>query len=105
MRSKGLNRVLLGALLVLGIGASPQGVRQAERWQREADLARTFGQWDVAYDRCFKLAEIFPGTPHGRLALRMAHHMQDWGLSPHRSPASDDPVSWTCEALDLVTWP
>ena len=43
--------------------------------------------------------------PHSRISVGLARHMQDWALSPNRSPASDDPVSWICEALDFVTWP
>ena len=105
MRSNWLRIALLGGVLALGTGASPAGVRQADRWHREADLARAHGQWDIAYDRYFKLAQVFPGTPHGRMAVGPARRMQEWGLTPHRSPASDDPVSWICEAFDFVTWP
>ena len=60
MRSNCLRLALLGGLLALGTGASPEGVRQADRWQKEADLARAGGQWDIAYDRYFKLAETSP---------------------------------------------
>ena len=106
MRSNNLLRFgLLAGVLVLGTGASTQGVRQAERWQREADLARAGGLWDVAYERYRDIAEVFPGTPHGRMAAARAQWMQGWGVSPDRSAASEDPLALTCELFDLVTWP
>lgn len=105
MRADAIKLGLLAAVLLLGTGASPDGVRQADRWSHKAQMAHATGQWDVAYDYYMKVAETFPGTPHGRLALRMARHMQDWAISPARSPADEDPVSLTCELFDLVTWP
>ena len=106
MRSDWLRFGLLAGLLLLGVGASsPAGVRQADEWQREADLARAGGQWDIAYRRYGMLADLFPGTPHGRMGAARARWMQDWGLAPNRSSASDDPVSWTVEAFEFFTWP
>ena len=106
MRSDWLKLGLIMGLLVLGTGASStEGVKQAERWQREADVARACSQWDVAYQRYMMLADLFPGTPHARRALRWARRMEDWAASPDRPAASEDPVSWTCELFDLVTWP
>ena len=95
----------LAGLLLLGAGASAQGVRQAERWQWEADVARALGQWDVAYDRSEKTATIFPGMPHGRIAVGRAERARELGVNPNRSPASDDPISWLNEIFDFVTWP
>lgn len=105
MRSNHLRFALLGALMVLATGASTGGVKEADRWQKEADVARANNQWDIAYDRYFRIAQTFPGTPHGIVAARRARWMQNWALSPDRSPASEDPVSWTCELFDFVTWP
>lgn len=105
MRMNGMRLAGLAGLLLLGTGASPKGVRQAERWQWEADIARAFGQWDVAYDRSAKTGVLFPGTPHGRIAAGRAERARELGVNPNRSPASDDPVSWTNEIFDFVTWP
>ena len=105
MRLNLLRFGLLSALMVLGTGASTEGVKEADRWLREADLARSGGQWDIAYGRYARTAGTFPGTPHGRVAAGRARWMQDWALSPNRGPASEDPVSLVCELFDLVTWP
>ncbi|GEM_PF-2587698 len=105
MRTDWLKMSLLAGLLAVGTGASPQGVREADRWQREGDLARAGRQWDIAYPRYLMLADFFPGTPHGRLGASRARQMRAWALEPDRSPASDDPVSWTQELFDFFTWP
>ena len=105
MRMNEARLIGLAGLLLLGTGASSQGVRQAERWQWEADLARVFGQWDVAYDRSAKTAAVFPRTPHGRIAVGRAERARELGVNPNRSPASDDPISWLNEICDFVTWP
>ena len=105
MRSDRLRFGWLIGLLVLGTGASANGVRQAEKWHQEAETARTFGQWDVVYDDSFRTMQTFPGMPHARLAAHLALQAHDHMVHPGRSPASDDPVSWTTELLDFVTWP
>lgn len=105
MRAKGFHLGLLVAVLLLGTGASSEGVKQADRWLKEGQVAHAVGQWDAAYDAYMKVVQVFPGTPHARLAARMALHMQDWALAPDRSPAAEDPVSLACELFDLVTWP
>jgi hypothetical protein len=106
MRSDWLKIGLLAGVVMLGAGASSsQSVRQADRWQREADLARSTGQWDIAYDRYAAAAETFPGTPHGKAGADRAARMKSWGLQPDRSPASEDPISWLTELFDLITWP
>ena len=106
MRTDWLKFGLLAGALVLGTGAAPtHGVREADRWQREADAARSGKQWDVAYSRYSMLADFFPGTPHGRLGAVRAREMRDWALAPDRLPDSEDPVSWTRETLDFFTWP
>ena len=105
MRSDWLKAGLLAGVLFLGTGASTQGVRQADRWWREAYLAQVHRHWDIAYDRCRTLAETFPGMPHGRTAARTARRMQDWALSPDRASGSEDQASWTCELFDFLTWP
>ena len=51
------------------------------------------------------LADLFPGTPHGRLGAARARRLQDWAMAPNRASASDNPVSWTVEAFDFFTWP
>jgi len=97
---------LLAGVLIFGTGAAPaEGVREADRLQREADVARSGGQWDIAYPRYMRMAELFPGTPHGRLGAARARKMRAAALNPDRSAASDDPVSWTYELVDFFTWP
>lgn len=105
MRPDWLRLGLLAGLWALGAGASPQGVREADRLQREADVAVAGRQWDAAYPRYKLLADLFPGTPHGRLGNSRARRMQSWALTPDRSPASDDPVAWIEEIRDFFTWP
>ena len=106
MRSDRLILSLLAGVLVLGTGAAPTGgVREADRLQREADVARSGRQWDIAAPRYTNLAEFFPETPHGRVGASRAHEMRAWAREPDRSPASEDPVSWTYEVLDFFTWP
>ena len=105
-RSDWLKISLLAGVVMAGTGAAPsEGVRQADRWQREADLSRAQGQWDIAYDRYATTAETFPGTPHGKVGADRAAWMKSWGLQPDRSSASDDPISWLTELLDFFTWP
>lgn len=106
MRSDWLKIGLLAGVMMVGMGAaSSEGVRQADRWQREADVARSGGQWDIAYNRYAATAETFPGTPHGKVGADRAAWMKGWGLQPDRSPASEDPVSWLTELFDFLTWP
>jgi len=105
MRSNGLRLGWLIGLLVLGTGASSNGARQAEQWHRESEIARTFGQWDIVYNRSLQAIQIFPGMPHARLAARLALQARDRMVHPGRASASDDPVSWTNEILDFFTWP
>lgn len=105
MRSDLLRFGWMIGLLILGTGASSAGVRQAEQWHREAEVARSLEQWDIVYDRSLWAAQLFPGLPHGRMAVSLARQAKDRMLHPGRSSASDDPVSWVHEAMDLVTWP
>jgi len=106
MQSDWLKLGLLAGVLIFGTGAVPtEGVRAADRLQREADLARAGGQWDIAYPRYRMLVELFPNTPHGRVGASRAREARAWALQPDRSPASEDPVSWTYEILDFFTWP
>lgn len=106
MRSDRLVLSLLAGVLILGTGAAPTGgVREADRLQREADVARSGGQWDIAASRYMKLVEFFPETPHGRVGASRAREMRAWARKPDRSPASEDPVSWIYEIADFFTWP
>ena len=106
MRSDWLSLSLLAGVLIFGTGAAPTGgVREADRLQREADVARSGGQWDIATPRYMRMVELFPETPHGRLGAARARKMRAAALNPDRSPTSEDPVSWTYEILDFFTWP
>ena len=44
MQSDWLRFCWLIGLLIFGTGASADGVRQAEQWHREAEVARALGQ-------------------------------------------------------------
>ena len=103
------NRLTIGLLAgawILGAGAAPiQGVRQADRWHREADLARTGGQWDIAYPLCMRLADSFPGMPHGLWGQERAFQMREQALDPDQSPAEESRDSWVREIRDFFTWP
>lgn len=106
MRPRGLSKVLLAGLVMLGTGAaSSDAVREAERWQHEADIARAGNFWHIAYQRYAQTAETFPGTPHGNTGAKRANQMRHWGVAPDRSSASEDPASWLTELFDFLTWP
>ena len=105
MRPDWLKLVLLAGVLMLGTGASPEGVREADRLQREADIARSGGQWDIAYPRYLKLVQLFPETPHGKLAAVQAAEMREAVFTPDPSPDSEDWAAWTREIVDFFTWP
>ncbi len=95
----------LAAVLMLGTGASTEGVQQARLWQWEGDVALAGQQWDVAYSSYMKIATAFPDTRHGRRAAARARSIRARMLSPDRSPASENPFSWIGELIDFVTWP
>ena len=106
MRSDWTALSLLAGMLLIGTGAAPiEGVREANRFQREADIARAGGQWDIAYPRYMKMVELFPETPHSRLGAMRAHETGRAALKPDRSLASESPSSWVEEIVDFFTWP
>ena len=106
MRSDWTALSLLAGMVLIGTGAAPvQGVREADRFQREADIARAGGQWDIAYPRYMRMVELFPETPHSRLGAVRAQEMGKAALKPNRSPASESPASWVEEIVDFLTWP
>ena len=106
MRSDWLNLGLLAGLLVVGTGAAPtEGVRKAEEWQHEADVARAGGQWDIAYPRYMKMMEVFPETPHSEVGAKGAQEMRSAALKPNEAPDSQSHRAWLDEIVDFFTWP
>lgn len=105
MRPNWMIGILLAAAAFLSAGASPEGVQEARRWQLAGDVARAHEQWDVAYTYYTRIAETFPGTPHGRLAANRVVEARFHMLWPRRSPAEDSPASWLGEMIDFLTWP
>ena len=105
MRSNWSALGLLAGIVMLGTGASPQGVVQAREWQREGDLASAGGLYEVAYVAYEKVAKTFPGTRHGRYAASRARAMQAALRQPARSPASEDARCWSADVVDFFLWP
>lgn len=105
MRSDRMTWIGLAAVLLLGTGASPEGVGQAREWQRQGDLASAGHQWDIAYAAYVQIAETFPNTTHGRVAAARARRMRAAMLSPERSSSSEDLGSWIEEFFDFLIWP
>ena len=105
MRAKWATWGLLLGLVTLGTGASAEGVQQARFWLRAGDIARSGGQWHVAYQYYNQAAETFPDTQHGKLANRRAYRMQRYLLAPDRAPFKEDPGSHIEEFLDFLIWP
>lgn len=105
MRTQWMTGILLMGALVFCTGASVDGIRQAREWQWAGDLAVANGHPVEAYYFYQKIADTFPGTPHGRRAEKWTKTMNTRALRPVRSPASEDPGSWVEEVLDFVSWP
>ena len=105
MRTQWMTGILLMGALLFCTGASVDGIRQAKEWQWAGDLALANGQPVDAYYFYRKVADTFPGTPHGRRAEKWSETLHTRLLKPVRSPASEDLVSWGEEALDFVIWP
>ena len=105
MRSNSLRFGWLIGLVLLGTGASSNGVGQAEQWHHEAEIAKVFGQWATVYERSFQGARVFPRTPHGRNAEGLAQEARDQMVTPARSPASEDWTSQKEEIRDFFVWP
>lgn len=103
MRSKGVTWGLLIGIVLLGTGASMDGLREARDWQYAGDIAAANGQPMVAYGFYEKSAHFFAGTPHGEWAAQQAMQMKEILKQPAISPGEDEP--WTVEFLDHFTWP
>ena len=97
--------ILLVGVLFFGTGASTEGIRQAREWQQAADLATANGQPEEAYYFYKRLADTFPGTPHGRVGAKRAQAVRCQLLWPDRSPASENPCSLVGEFVDFLVWP
>lgn len=105
MRSSWLRGLWLAGVMLFGTGASVEGVKEARHWQFEGDIARAHGQWEMAYLGYAKIAETFPGTPHGERAAKRARTIANRMRGPARSLADEDPAAWLWEFFDFVLWP
>ena len=105
MRTSWVTLGLLVGIVMLGTGASPEGVAQAREWKREGDLASAGGLYEVAYVAYSRIAQTFPNTQYGRVAAIRASEIQDKLLTPQPSPASDEPGRWRQELVDFFLWP
>lgn len=98
--------VILGGGAVAFVDASPtDGVRQARDWLYAGDIAKAQHQWREAYEFYLKAAEVFPDTPHGRVAAKRARALVGNMISVERSSASEDPPGWVEEFFDFLVWP
>ena len=87
------------------MGSLVDGVRQARAWQHAGDVALANGELEAAHLFYQKVARIFPGTPHGRLAQTQLKMLEVRLGEPQESPALE---SWeTCkkEIIEFFTWP
>ncbi|MBI3333126.1 MAG: hypothetical protein HYZ93_03445 [Candidatus Omnitrophica bacterium] len=105
MRSRWRIGMLLAGLMLLGTGASLDGVRQAREWQYWGDVALANGRVAEANIFYGKVAETFPDSPHGRRAAGLFQKTQADLLTPEPSPASEDCASVKAELIDFLTWP
>ena len=105
MHSRLITWVLLLGLVVLGTGASVQGMVAARDLQRTGDIAMGLQQWDVAYSYYTLLAERFPGTPHGRMAELRLKTVRGKLAHPAKPHHMEHPASWLSELFDHLTWP
>ena len=101
MNARFVTLSLLAGLLVLGTGASVDGVRQADDWQRAGDIALANHQPMFAYHFYKKNVETFPRTPHGRLAASRGNYCRQALRHPARVPSGE---SWLREIYDFLTW-
>lgn len=76
MRSRWMAGLLLMGVVVLSMGASTDGIREAREWQHAGDMALLLNQQGVAYHFYHKVAATFPGTHHGRYCASRARAMR-----------------------------
>lgn len=105
MRAALTSWILLGGLMILGTGASRDGLWQARQWQHAGDVALAGGQLFEANVFYGRVAETFPGTRHGRRAAGLFRQTQARLAAPARPSASENACSWIGEMIDFVTWP
>ena len=101
MRAQWMTLGLLAGLLICGTGASVEGVRQAEEWQRTGDLALMNHQWEEGYIFYSKNVETFPRTRHGRLAAFRGNYVRGKLSNPSQMSIHED---WLGELYDILTW-
>ena len=105
MRSRWMMLGGLMGICLFGTGASVEGIREARDWQRVADMALIGDRSEEAYCFYARIAETFPGTPHGRAAAKWAKGAKSQLLWPAHSPSRENLCSWTNELIDFFTWP
>ena len=94
---------LLFGVVGLSTGAVPvEGVLQAQEWLHAGDIAMQGGQYGIAYTFYQKVAETFPNTKYGRLAVYRGAHAKDKLRHPAwRVPSGENFIR---EVVDLATW-
>ncbi|MBI3318419.1 MAG: hypothetical protein HYZ90_04620 [Candidatus Omnitrophica bacterium] len=105
MRSRWMRGLLLAGALMLGTGASADGMREAREWTYAADLALICRQPVVSYSYYRLVADTFPETRYGRYAAKRARWLGAKLQRRPRSPETEGPGSFIEEAIDFVTWP
>ena len=105
MRLRELTWMMLAGLLLVGTGASIEGVERAREWQWNGDVISAGGMWEYAYLYYRRNAETFSDTEHGKVSRARARTARHRALTPEHSPAIETPASWWQEMLDFITWP
>lgn len=89
----------------LFMGDTVAGVRQARDWQHAGDIALAKGDLEIAYTFYQKVAEVFPRTPHGRMAQLQMAMLTDKLRQAQESPAEESWETWGKEIKEFFTWP
>ena len=96
---------MLLAIVMLGTGASTEGVRQVRDWQHVGDLAMAGELLPETYSFYAKVAKTVPETKLGYRSQKRALWAKARLIKPSRSPDSENLCTWLGEAIDFVTWP
>lgn len=90
MRLRAITGMLLMVLLVLGTGASIEGIRKAQDWSHAGDLAFHNRDYLTAYMFYMKAVDTFPSTRYGRYCASKADYCRRRIKYPTDNPANGD---------------